>query len=90
MPENAEFPQTKRPERGQKYCQHLDLRFHYLGKCTVNCLDKSEQRGVQTDKTPPARTEVLSARGEESKPSPTPAGGPVANALSIGFFKNRA
>src|SRR5208282_4244709 len=31
-------------------------------------LDKSEQRGVQTDKTPPARTEVLSAPGEESKP----------------------
>ena len=48
-----------------------------------------EIRGIRTDKTPPARTEVLSARGEESKPSPTPAGGPVANALSIGFFKNR-
>src|SRR5208337_5679544 len=27
-----------------------------------------EKRGVPTDKTPPARTEVLSARGEESKP----------------------
>src|SRR5271166_1534467 len=27
-----------------------------------------EKRGVRTDKTPPARTEVFSARGEESKP----------------------
>ena len=80
MPENAEFPQTKRPERGQKYCQHLDLRFHHLSKCTVNCLDKSEQRGVQTDQTPPARTEVLSARGEESKPVTHPCRGPGGQA----------
>ena len=27
-----------------------------------------EKRGIPTDKTPPARTEVLSARGQESKP----------------------
>src|SRR5208337_4749127 len=40
----------------------------YLNKCSVNCLAKSEHRGVPTDKTPPARTKVLSARGEESKP----------------------
>ena len=59
---------TKRLQRGQKCCQRLDLRFHYLNKCAVNCLDKSEQLGVPTDKTPPARTEVLSARGAESKP----------------------
>src|SRR5271157_4139417 len=59
---------TKRLQRGQKCCQRLDSRFHYLSKCAVNCLDKSEQRGVPTDKTPRARTEVLSARGEESKP----------------------
>ena len=44
------------PQRGQKCCQRLDLRFHYLNTCTVNCLDKSEHRGLQTDKTPPART----------------------------------
>ena len=58
----------------------LDLRFHYLNKCTVNCLDKSEQRGVQTDKTPRARTEVLSARGEESKPVAHPCRGPGGQA----------
>src|SRR5208337_238639 len=75
-----EFEQTKRPERGQKCCQRLDLRFHYLSKCTVDCLDKSEQRGVQTDKTPPARTEVLSARGEESKPVAHPCRGPGGQA----------
>src|SRR5271157_2259043 len=39
-------------------------------------LDQSEQRGVQTDQTPPARTEVLSARGEESKPVAHPCRGP--------------
>ncbi len=65
----------KRPQRGQKCCQRLDLRFHYLNKCAVNCLDKSEPRGVPTDKTPPARTEVLSARGEESKPVAHPCRG---------------
>src|SRR5208337_3063841 len=77
---NAEFPQTKRPQRGQKRCQRLDLRFHYLNKCTVNCLDKSEHRGVQADQTPPARTEVLSARAEESKPVAHPCRGPGGQA----------
>ena len=43
-------------------------------------LDKSEQRGVQTDKTTPARTEVLSARGEESKPVAHPCRGPGGQA----------
>src|SRR5271165_1098288 len=71
---------TKRPQRGQKCCQRLDLRFHYLSKCTVNCLDKSEQCGVQTDQTHPARTEVLSARGEESKPVAHPCRGPGGQA----------
>ncbi len=68
------------PSADKKYCQHLDLRFHNLNKCTVNCLDKSEHRGVQTDKTPPARTEVLSARGEESKPVAHPCRGPGGQA----------
>ena len=45
---------TKRPERGQKCCQHLDLRFHYLSKCTVNCRDKSEHRGVQAARNGPS------------------------------------
>jgi hypothetical protein len=71
---------TKRLQRGQKCCQRLDSRFHYLSKCTVNCLDKSEQRWVPTDKTPPARTEVLSARGEESKPVAHPCRGPGGQA----------
>ncbi len=43
-------------------------------------LDKSEHRGVQTDKTPPARTDVLSARGEESKPVAHPCRGPGGQA----------
>ena len=34
-----------------------------------------EKRGIRTDKTPPARTEVLSARGEESKPVAHPCRG---------------
>ncbi len=71
---------TKRLQRGQKCCQRLDSRFHYLSKCTVNCLDKSEQRWVPTDKTPLARTEVLSARGEESKPVAHPCRGPGGQA----------
>ena len=71
---------TKRLQRGQKCCQRLDSRFHYLSKCTVNCLDKSEQRWVPTDKTPLARTEVLSARGEESKPLAHPCRGPGGQA----------
>ena len=71
---------TKRLQRGQKCCQRLDSRFHYLSKCTVNCLDKSEQRWVSTDKTPLARTEVLSARGEESKPVAHPCRGPGGQA----------
>ena len=37
-----------------------------------------EKRGIRTDQTPPARTEVLSARGEESKPVAHPCRGPVA------------
>src|SRR5208282_3503700 len=48
--------------------------------CKLPRLDKSEQRGVQTDKTPPARTEVLSARGEESKPVAHPCRGPGGQA----------
>ena len=71
---------TKRLQRGQKCCQRLDLRFHYLSKCAVSCLDKSEQRWVPTDKTPLARTEVLSARGEESKPVAHPCRGPGGQA----------
>ena len=34
-----------------------------------------EKRGIRTDKTPPARTEVLPARGEESKPVAHPCRG---------------
>ncbi len=77
-----EFAQTKQKslQRGQKCCQRLDSSFHYLSKCSVNCLDKSEQRGVPTDRTPPARTEVLSARGEESKPVAHPCRGPGGQA----------
>src|SRR5271166_4648219 len=43
-------------------------------------LDKSEQRGVQTNQPPPARTDVLSARGEESKPVAHPCRGPGGQA----------
>jgi hypothetical protein len=71
---------TKRLQRGQKCCQRLDLRFHYLSKCTVNCLDKSEHRGVQTDQTARAWTEVFSAHGEESKPVAHPCRGPGGKA----------
>ena len=39
-----------------------------------------EKRGIPTDKTPPARTEVLSARGEESKPVAHPSRGPGGQA----------
>ena len=39
-----------------------------------------EKRGIRTDKTPPARTEVLSARGEESKPVAHPCRGPGGQA----------
>src|SRR5271157_4108458 len=53
---------TKRLQRGQKCCQRIDLRFHHLSKCTVNCLDKSEHRGVQTDQTARAWTEVYSVQ----------------------------
>src|SRR5271166_5761633 len=34
-----------------------------------------EKRGIRTDQTPPARTEVLSVRGEESKPVAHPCRG---------------
>ncbi len=34
-----------------------------------------EKRGIRTDQTPPARTEVLPARGEESKPVARPCRG---------------
>jgi len=75
---HPEFPQTKRPQRGQKYCQRLALRFHHLSKCTVNCLDKSEQRGFKQTKRP-QRGQKCCQRGERNRsPSPTPAGGPVA------------
>src|SRR5512135_1620763 len=39
-----------------------------------------EKRGIRTDKTPQARTEVLSARGEESKPVAHPCRGPGGQA----------
>ena len=39
-----------------------------------------EKRGIPTDKTPPARTEVLSARGEELKPVAHPCRGPGGQA----------
>ena len=39
-----------------------------------------EKRGIRTDKTPRARTEVLSARGEESKPVAHPCRGPGGQA----------
>src|SRR5271166_6018169 len=61
MLRNAEFKLTKRPERGQKCWQRLDLAIYSLNRWTVKCLEMSRKRGVQTDKTPRARTEVLAA-----------------------------
>src|SRR5208337_5403777 len=34
-----------------KSLQRIELRSNYLNRWTVNCLDKSEKRGAQTDKT---------------------------------------
>ena len=76
--------QTKRPQRGLKCCQHLDLRFHHLSMCTVNCLEtrltSDAAAGFKQTKRPRARTEVLSARGEESKPVAHPCRGPGGQA----------
>src|SRR5208283_5151590 len=38
-----------------------ELGTHGLNRWTVKCLDLSRKRGIPTDKTPRARTEVLSA-----------------------------
>jgi len=51
--ENAEFKQTKRPERGQKCWQHLELVIHGLNRCAVKCLEMSRKRGVQAARNAP-------------------------------------
>src|SRR5271157_5713449 len=44
----------KRPERGQKCRQRLELGIHGLNRWAVNCLEMSRKRGVQTDRNGPS------------------------------------
>src|SRR5271157_5411708 len=68
-PRNAEFKSEKRgvqaarnpPSEDRKWWQRLELGIHGLNRWAVNCLEMSGKRGVQTDKTPRARTEVVAA-----------------------------
>jgi len=46
-----------------------------------------EKRGIRTDQTPPARTEVLPARGEESKPVAHPCRGLGGHKAAVTFFE---
>src|SRR5208283_3413210 len=46
------------PSADRKCCQRVRLGIHGLNRWAVNCLEMSGKRGVQTDKTPRARTEV--------------------------------
>ena len=47
------------PSSDRKCWQRLELGIHGLNRWTVKCLEMSRKRGVQTDKTPRARTDVL-------------------------------
>ena len=49
------------PSSDRKCWQRLELGIHGLNRWTVKCLEMSRKRGVQTDKTPRARTDVLAA-----------------------------
>ena len=54
--------------RGPPSLPRAEPGLHGLNRWTVKCRDLLRKRGIPTDKTPPARTEVLSARGAKSKP----------------------
>src|SRR5208337_2159190 len=56
------------PSEDRKCWQRVELGIHGLHRWAVNCLEMSGKRGVQTHKTRRARTEVLAAPWEESKP----------------------
>ena len=47
------------PSSDRKCWQRLELGIHGLNRWTVKCLEMSRKRGVQTDKTPRERTDVL-------------------------------
>ena len=47
------------PISDRKWWQRLELGIHVLNRWTVKCLEMSRKRGVRTDKTPRARTDVL-------------------------------
>src|SRR5271157_3866160 len=49
------------PSEDRKCWQRVELGVHVLNRWTVKCLELSRKLGVQTDKTPRARTEVLAA-----------------------------
>ena len=49
------------PCEDRKCWQRVELSIHGLNRWTVNCLEMSRKCGVQTDKTPHARAEVLAA-----------------------------
>src|SRR5208337_1210542 len=49
------------PSEDRKCWQRVELGIHGLNRWAANCLEMSGKRGVQTDKTPRARTEVLAA-----------------------------
>src|SRR5271157_1488796 len=49
------------PSSDRKYWQRLELGIRGLNRWTIKCLEMSRKRGVRTDKTPRARTDVLAA-----------------------------
>src|SRR5208337_2686037 len=71
----------KRPEQERKYWQRVEPGIHGLNRWAVNCLEMSGKRGVQTDKTPRARTEVLAAPRKPIVPPSAAPSRPVNSGL---------
>ena len=83
--QEREFFEHDRGESSRRPCAELGVQG--LNRWTVKCLDLSRKRGIPTGKTPPARTEVLSARGEESKPVAHPCRGPGGQCTIYRLFQ---
>src|SRR5271166_1465861 len=78
----------KRPERGQKCRQRLELGIHGLNRWAVNCLEMSRKRGIQTDRnglSPPscvAKAEMSTADRLGSREGSSRAGPPQGRGVS--------
>ena len=76
------------PSVDRKCWQRLELGIHGLNRWTVKCLEMSRKRGVQTDKTPRARTESVGSalpRAELGTARPTRQASICYEKLRFGF-----